>query len=262
MKKFGSFALVALLVAALGASASAANSYSAAKGTATVDGKKDDIYVCDAVTIDVAESTGKTATDGATGKAWLAYDENNLYVYVEVTDSTVTDKSKVTSIYQNDSIEVYVNFSGKEDAIANINAAQLTYGPSFTTIAGGGKYQSENKDDVKTAFTYTDDGYTIEMAIPFVDFDAEEGATFTFGVGINDDADGDASTREYHNFDAANMGSAWSKADSNWATVTLSDKKYTPKTESAADTADMGIIAAAASLAASGAAFISLKKRK
>ncbi len=262
MKKFGSFALAALLVAALGASASAANSYEAAKGTATVDGKKDNIYVCDAIVVNIGETTGVEATEGSTAKVWTAYDENNLYVYAEIADSTVTDKSKVTSIYQNDSVEVYVNLSGTEGAIADINAGQITYGPSFTTIAGGGKYLNDNKDDIKTAFTYNDNGYTVELALPFTDFDAEEGATLTFGFGVNDDADDDASTREFHNFDAANMGSAWSTADSNWSTLTLSDKKYTPKAESAAQTADMGIVAAAASLAASGAAFISLKKRK
>lgn len=262
MKKFGSLALAALLVTALGTSAFAANSYEASKGTAKIDGKKDDIYVCDPAVIDIAESTNAKTTEGATGKAWFAYDEDNLYVYVEVTDAVVTPADKVTKAdCQFDSVEVYVNFAGKDGATTEITAGQFTYGPNFPTMGGYGKYNTEKKDDVEVAYTITDAGYTVEMAIPFGDFEASEGVKFTGGVGINDDMNGEGK-RTAHNFDAANMGSAWSTADSNWATITLTSKKYTPKTESAAATADMGIIAAAASLAASGAAFVSLRKRK
>ncbi len=262
MKKFGSLALAALLVTALGTSAFAANSYEASKGTAKVDGKKDNIYVCDPAIIDIAESTNEKAAEGATGKAWTAYDEENLYVYIEVTDAVLTPADKVTTTgCEFDSVEVYVNFAGKEGATTEITAGQFTYGPNFPGMGGYGKYNSDKKDVVEKAFTVTDYGYTVEMAIPFGDFEADEGVTFTGGFGINDDMKGEGA-RTAHNFDGANMGSAWSTADSNWATITLTDKKYTPKAESAAQTADMGIVAAVASLAASGAAFISLKKRK
>ena len=262
MKKFGSFALAALLVAALSVSASAASTSSAAKGTATIDGKKDNIYVCDPLIIDIEESTNAKTTDGATGKAWMAYDESNLYVYIEVTDKVVTPKDKVTGDYQSDSPEVYVNFSGKEGKIADINAGQITWGPEFKAVVGGGKYQAANKDKIKTAYEYTDYGYTVEMALPFDSFEVKEGATLGFSIGINDDNNGDAK-REKHTFDGEKLGSAWSTADAAWGTLTLTSKKYEPKKDTAAAaTADMGIIAAAASLAASGAAYISLKKRK
>ena len=263
MKKFGAFALAALLVTALGASASAATSSEAAKGTATIDGKKDNIYACDPVVIEIDETSGKKTEKGATGKAWTAWDDKNLYVYVEVTDSKVTAKEKVTSIWANDSVEVYVNFAGKDGNIADMNAAQITYGPSYTKLAGGGKYQAAHLKDIKTAFTYTDTGYTVELALPWDNFDAKEGATLGYSVGINDDADDKADSREFHTFDGPGLGSAWQKADSNWGKLTLSAKKYeAPKKETAAATADMGIVAAVASIAASGAAYISLKKRK
>ena len=44
MKKFASISLAALLVAAMSVSASAADSFEAAKGTEKIDGVKDDIY--------------------------------------------------------------------------------------------------------------------------------------------------------------------------------------------------------------------------
>ena len=262
MKKFGSFALAALLVAALSVSASAASTSQAAKGTATIDGKKDNIYACDPLIIDIEESTGAKTTDGATAKAWMAYDETNLYVYIEVTDKVVTPKDKVTGDYQSDSPEVYVNFEGKDGKIADINAAQITWGPEFKAVTGGGKYLTANKANIKTAYEYTDYGYTCEYAIPFAGFDAKEGATIGFSIGINDDNNGDAKL-EKHTFDGEKLGSAWQTADAAWGTLTLTSKKYEPKKDTAAAaTADMGIVAAAASLAASGAAYISLKKRK
>lgn len=263
MKKFGTFALAALLVTALGASAAAASTSQAANGTATIDGKKDNIYACDPLAVEIDETTGAKTEKGATGKAWTAWDDKNLYVYVEVTDAKVTAKDKVTSIWQNDSVEVYINLEGKDGKIADINAGQITYGPSFTKLAGGGKYQAAHLDDIQKAFTYTDTGYTVELALPWDNFDAKEGATLGFSIGIDDDADDNPEDRQYHIFDGAGLGSAWEKADSNWGTLTLSSKKYeAPKKDTAAETADMGIIAAVASLAASGAAYISLKKRK
>lgn len=265
MKKHGSLALAALLVAALSVSASAASTSSAAQGTATIDGKKDDIYVCDPLILNTDENGG--ASQGATGKVWTAWDASNLYVYAEITDAAVTKAEDVTTQWSNDSIEVYINLSGEEGAINDINAAQITIGPSFENIQGGGLYKSEHEDEIKYTYTYTDYGYTVEMALPFADFGAKVGATLGFSVGINDDADDDSSSREYHTFDGEGLGSAWQTADSAWGTLTLTDKVYTaPVAEDnnggSAATADAGIIAAVASLAASGAAVLSLKKRK
>lgn len=267
MKKLGSLALAALLVAALSVSASAASTSSAAQGTATIDGKKDDIYACDPLTVaTVQDNTGDVAKP-ATGKVWTAWDANNLYVYAEITDSKVTKPEDVTTQWANDSVEVYVNFSGEEGAINDINAGQITIGPGFESVQGGGLYKTEHEADIKYAWTYTDTGYTVEMALPFADFGAKVGATLGFSIGIDDDADDDSTTREAHIFDGEGLGNAWQTADSAWGTLTLTDKVYeAPKAEDttggSAATADAGIIAAVASLAASGAAVLSLKKRK
>ncbi len=266
MKKLGSLALAALLVAALSVSASAASTSSAAQGTATIDGKKDDIYACDPLTVAyVQDNTGNVAKP-ATGKVWTAWDANNLYVYAEITDAKVTKPEDVTTQWANDSVEVYVNFSGEEGAIADINAGQITIGPGFESVQGGGLYQSEHAADIKYAWTYTDTGYTVEMALPFGEFGAKVGATLGFSIGIDDDDDDDSTTREAHIFDGEGLDGAWQTADSAWGTLTLTDKVYeAPKADAeggSAATADAGIIAAVASLAASGAAVLSLKKRK
>lgn len=268
MKKLGSLALAALLVAALSVSASAASTSSAAQGTATIDGKKDDIYACDPLTVATVQDNSGNVAKPATGKVWTAWDANNLYVYAEITDAKVTKPEDVTTQWANDSVEVYVNFSGEEGAIADINAGQITIGPGFESVQGGGLYKTEQEANIKYAWTYTDTGYTVEMALPFGEFGAKVGATLGFSIGIDDDDDDDSTTREAHIFDGEGLDNAWQTADSNWGTLTLTDKVYeAPKAEAgeeggSAATADAGIIAAVASLAASGAAVLSLKKRK
>lgn len=265
MKKITSLTLAALIVTALGVGASASSTFEAASGTPVIDGKKDAAYACAGATINLLND-GSTVTSGATGEAYFAWDKDYFYVFVDVTDPAVTKASDVTSIWQNDCIEFYINLEGADGAIADINAAQYTYGPSFTTFVGGGKHRENNVDNAKSAYTYTDKGWTVEIAIPWgSDYKPKAGATITGAVAINDDNNDDPSTRELQVFTGANQNSAYKTADSNWDNIKLTDKQYTaPAGDSgaSADTADMGIIAAAASLAASGAAVLSLRKRR
>ena len=61
MKKFGTFAVAALLVTALSVSASAANTFKAATGTPTIDGKMDDAYkAAQEIAINLMEKCGFT----------------------------------------------------------------------------------------------------------------------------------------------------------------------------------------------------------
>ncbi|MCI8387608.1 MAG: hypothetical protein HFE63_03990 [Clostridiales bacterium] len=257
MKKFGSLALAALMVTVLGATASAVSNFEAAAGTPTVDGQKDDAYVCAGANINVDAADG-----AATGVAYTAWDNDYFYVLVEVTDSTVNED--VTSVWANDSVEVYINLSGTEGEINSINAAQYTYGYKFTEFAGGGKHREDNVANVKHASVKTDKGYNIEIAIPWgSDYTPKADASFTVAFGVNDNTDNDSSAREFQTFAGTDQGKAWWTADANWDNMTLTSKKYeAPKVEASTNTADMGIVAALASLAASGVAVLSLKKRK
>ena len=100
------------------------------------------------------------------------------------------------------------------------------------------------------------------MQIPWGDkYTPSADAQIKVAFHINSDEDG-KDGREGEYFAGTDQGNAWSES-SKYDTLTLPTKKYeAPKKETAAQTADMGIIAAVASLAASGAAYISLKKRK
>lgn len=233
MKKLFALCMTVLLVAALTLSASAVNQFTASSGTCVVDGEKDLAYVSAPIV-----SNYDIADGAALGTTWAAWDDDYLYLYTEVRDEVLT--ADVTGIWSNDCVEYYINLSGEYGAIADINAAQYTIGPNFTDWAGGGLHRENNKDNAPFAFTITDYGYTIEVAIPWGDeYSAKEGAVIDFCVGINDDADGDGSTREFQTFTGADQSMEWSEADANMDKLTLSGEKYVePEPETAAEVVD------------------------
>ncbi len=270
MKKIFASVLAATLMATMSVAASAADfdASSALNNAIAVDAVKDAAYVNDGIVIDVPEAT----EGGATGVAYAAWDNDNLYLYVEVTDEAVTAEADVTSIWANDSIEVYFNLEGADGNITDINAAQYTVGPSYTAWAGGGLHRDNNMDAAKYAYEYTDFGYIIEVSIPWgADYAAEANAVVPFAIGINDDADADASTREFHNFTGAAQGNLWSVADASYDALTLTTDEYVePEPETVAEvveeavaapqTFDAGVIAAVAAVV-SAAGYALSKKR-
>ena len=264
MKKFSTLALAALLVTALSVSASAANSFEAATGTPTIDGKMDDAYkAAPEIAINV-----KTSGDGKTsGTARVLWDSNNIYVFFDVTDPVLSDKAADT-YWQSDSVEFFINLTDKKDDVTKINAGQYTAQADIPGAKGDwqgrGMHQEANKAKATYKSVKTDKGYAVEMQIPWgSDYTPKADAKIGVAFHINSDEDGKSGTREGEYFAGQNQTEAWSKTD-NYDTLTLTSKKYeAPKKDTpAAATADMGIVAALAALASSGAAYISLKKRK
>ena len=232
MKKLFALTMATLLLVGLAVSASAVNQFTASSGTCVVDGVKDLAYVSGPIVSNYDIEDG-----AALGTTWAAWDDEYLYLYTEVVDSAVTPEADVTSIWSNDCVEYYINLSGEYGAITDINAAQYTMGPHFTAWAGGGMHRENNMDNAPFAFTITDYGYTIEVAIPWgSDYTAKEGAEIDFCVGVNDDADGDASSREFQTFTGPDQSAEWSNADENMDKLTLSGEKYVePEPETTAE---------------------------
>ncbi len=271
MKKFFASALAVAMVATLSVAASAADftASSALNNPIVVDGVKDLAYVSAPAAAVIAETEG--GEGGATGDFYMAWDDEYLYVFAEITDEALTPVDQVTSIWSNDSVEVYLNLAGEDGAIADINAAQYTVGPNYTAWAGGGLHRTNNMEASTFAWEITDAGWNIEMAIAWGDdYSAEEGASFPFCAGINDDADGDGATREFHNFTGAGQGAAWQTADGNWDNLTLSAEEYVePEPETVPEvvdeatapaTFDAGIIAAVAAIVSAAGYAISKKR--
>ena len=116
MKKILSFVLIIIMMFMLSIPAMAVVNLTANKATITIDGVLDDAY---AGPIDIAtpnrdaegELTGIGAA-AATGKAWTAWDDKNLYFYIDVTDKTPNHDD-----FNAESIELFLDWnSGKGDS--------------------------------------------------------------------------------------------------------------------------------------------------
>ncbi len=258
MKKIFASVLAAALMATMSLAASAIDftASSALNNDIVVDGEKDLAYVSAAIPVNA-----EAPAEAAVGNCYAAWDNDYLYLYLEVTDAVVEDAAAVTGIWSDDCAEFYINLSGTEGNITDINAAQYTYGPSFPAFAGGGLHRDNNMADCLSAYKYTDNGYNVEIAIAWGDeYAPAEGEAFPFVVGINDEADGDPSTREYQTFTGGSAQvNAWQVADATWDSLKLSAEEYVePEPETtpevieeavaAPQTFDVGVIAAVAAI--------------
>lgn len=223
----------------------------------TVDGKKDASYAEAPIYIKTPADDASAA--GAKGVVSLAWDNEYLYVFNEVTDAAITPENAVTSMWSDDGMEVYINLSGEEaDYYSDgINAGQYTVGPFFSDWGGGGYHRNNNMDISEYAWEITDKGYNIELAIYWGDeFEAAEGKHIRGFFAVNDTIDGDPSTREYRNISTeADMPDAWHIADNTWPVIELVGAETavidTPVVEEVVDTPvveapqtfDFGVIA-------------------
>ena len=263
MRRIGSIALAALLIAAMGTTATAAQkTYKAASGTPTIDGKLDDAYkAAEAIAINVHTSGAKTTE----GTAYCLWDANNVYVYFDITDPAISEKANDT-MYQSDSVEWFLDLTGKTNAdITKVNAGQYTApapipGQDMTEWEGRGGHWDKNVKAAKYSSVKTDKGYAVEMMIPWgADYTPKANAEILTAFHINADDDG-KSTRDGEVFGNEGQTKAWSESLA-YDKLVLTDAVYKAPVK-APETADAGIIAALAALASTGAAALSLKKRK
>ena len=286
MKKIMTAALALLAAASMTVAVSARQSYTAASGTAVLDGKMDNCYLA-ATPITANVEIAGTEDGFATGTAYAVWDAENIYVYAEITDPVIST-TQGDAVFQSDSVEVYIDLLNEEgNEIANVNAAQYTAGYLYVDDnlqvtsdywAGGGYHFNNNKENAVAVFDVSNKaGYSVEFRIPWGDeFQPAADAKIGFTFAINDAANDEAG-REYQVFPDEELANAWMNT-TNYGEMTLSADVYvapqpevpaeevpaeTPAEESAPvsapTTADAGI--AAALLAAAAAAIVVSKKR-
>ena len=195
MKKILALVLVLAFAFTLAIPAAAVIDIVAPKATVTIDANLDDAYGPP-----VAIATHREDDEpGATGTAWIAWDDSNLYFYVEVKDTTPNYGH--SNPWETDSVEIIVDWNSNEgDDIDNdgnpywqirVHAApnpendgeQVTGGGNFVNM--GGEY-----DKLPFANRIFDGGYAIEVAMPIALTPGSkalaEGATIKIGFQIND----------------------------------------------------------------------------
>ena len=164
------------------------------------------------------------AWHGANGTARVLWDDEHLYVLVEVNDSTLdktaTEKHEQdsvevfldenngkTSYYQDDDGQYRVNFDNE----MSFNPASIAEG--FESVA----YQSE-------------DGYKVGMKIPFKKVNPKQGKVIGFDVQINDAVNGSRQSVAIWN-DTSGVGYQDTSVFGNLRLVKVEDLEPSPKPE-------------------------------
>jgi GH35 family endo-1,4-beta-xylanase len=149
----------------------------AAYGTPVIDGEEDDVW-SKAEELPIARY--QTAHNGAKGTARVLWDEDNLYVLIQVEDTELDRSSTVA--HEQDSIEVFVD---------ETNSKAASYGP------GVGQYRVNYENEpsfnpgnisegFESAVAVNGTNYTVEVKIPFKTIEPSEHHKIGFDVQIND----------------------------------------------------------------------------
>lgn len=154
-----------------------ANVSEAVYGTPVLDGTADELW---ASAPEMSVNRYQMAWQGASGKARALWDDQNLYVLIQVNDAQL-DKSNANA-WEQDSVEIFVDenfgrttFYEEDDGQYRVNYDNEA---SFSPAAIGAGFESVTK--------VNGTNYTIEMKIPFKKITPAGGAKIGFDAQIND----------------------------------------------------------------------------
>lgn len=169
--------------------ADASASWDAAKGTAVVDGQKDDAYKnAPEIKMEaVSDVPADKAADDTAGSFWAVYDSEAIYFFVEVKDSALDDLNG--NVWEKDSVELRID---NKDQLVQAYAVD----ESFSGTAAS---------EVKVL--KTDKGYNVEFKVPYA---TAEGASMKFSMQVNCARDGARTHTLHTNEDLMN---AWQNND-------------------------------------------------
>ena len=154
-------------------------------GTAKVDGVKDEKYSrANPLLVDIfiqGIEGEKNKSSGATMKSWTLWDEKALYVYSEVKDPILSDKSSL--VYMQDSIEVFIDENNNKTATYEEDDGQFRV--SFKNKQSFGS--TGDVDGFQSVAKTIQGGYIVETRIPYRSLIAKQGTIIGFDLQVNDD---------------------------------------------------------------------------
>ncbi len=181
----------------------------AIKGTPTIDG------TAEALWDNVPEyniNKYVMAWQGATATLKSMWDENNLYVLMDVKDSLLS--TAAADAYMQDSVEVFIDENNGKTTYYEDDDAQYRVSCENVHSFGTGAVE----DGFKTAVTKTAQGYLVEMAVPFKTPRTEPGI-IGFDAQVNDDSKGDGNRTSVTKFnDMTDL--SWGNTE-NWGELFL-----------------------------------------
>ncbi len=167
-----------------------------------------------------------------TAKAGILYDEDNLYVAVEVEDNNLINANSSvdgnSAPYMDDSVAIYIDGNNNKGSYDSKTAQYVFRWNDETPYVYGNANAST--DGVKFKMVPTEKGYTLEAAIPWSAVNGLIVAsknTIGFTIDVND-KDVDSSSADVAGIISLNEGADHALTSSRWSDLYLSDVVVTP----------------------------------
>lgn len=154
---------------------------SAYYGTPAIDGSVDSVW---SQAPEMKLETKQMAWSGATGTAKALWDDDNLYVLVQVRDDQLNKSNP--NVWEQDSVEVFVDENNGKTATFQDDDGQ--YRVNFENVASFNPAEMAEGFESKVSVSGTN--YTVEMKIPFKKVKPANNAKIGFDAQINDAKDG------------------------------------------------------------------------
>lgn len=180
------------------------------KGTVNIDGKIDSAWKN-------VQSIPLTIELGAKTEAYakLLWDETNLYVYMNVTDSVLNADSE--NAHEKDSVEVFIDENNHKSSKYEEDDKQYRVNYLNECTFNGEKCIQDN---IKSVVNKTNNGYEVEMAIKWTDIKPTSGTKIGLELQVNDADNSGKRIGTLSWYDES--GSGWEKP-SVFGTVILKD---------------------------------------
>jgi endo-1,4-beta-xylanase len=154
-------------------------------GTPVIDGVMDEEYSTgDLMTVEKfiqGIEDENNVFQGATAEARVLWDENALYVYIEVNDPVLSDVN--ITAYLQDSVEVFIDENNAKTPSYEQDDGQFRV--SFKNRQTFGS--SGSREGFESAAQVIEGGYAVEVKIPFLILAPEDGTVIGFDLQVNDD---------------------------------------------------------------------------
>ncbi|RAP74896.1 endo-1,4-beta-xylanase [Paenibacillus montanisoli] len=158
-----------------------ANQSTSAFATPIVDGTVDAVW---SGTPEMPISRYQTAWQGASGVAKALWDQQNLYVLIQVSDAQLDNGS--VNPWEQDSVEIFLDQNNAKTSFYQDDDGQ--YRVNFANAASFNP--SSIADGFASATKVTGTNYTVEVKIPLKSLTPANGKKLGFDVQINDGKDG------------------------------------------------------------------------
>ena len=148
-----------------------------------IDGTMDTVFEKAPVIETEMMAMGDENSSHATAR--VAWDDNYLYVYMEVKDPVLSDAA--ANPWEQDSVEVYIDEKNAKSETYTAGIAQ--YRVNFKNVTSGGT--GAKMDKFKSGVKVVDGGYNVTVAVPFALGAPKAGTWIGFDFQTNDDGAGD-----------------------------------------------------------------------